>query len=508
MNIIKKWPLISGTILIVIIIITGIVIFSRKNIEEQTMIAHRSDFINEISVSGKVVAAQSAELGFDQSGRIANIYAKVGDTVKSGAIIANIENTTVLADIAQKQASLEKEQAKLSSLQKGTRPEEIAIYEQKYIDASSALVITMRNTYLQTESAILNKSDNLFTNGNTINPILNIRAQNDNEKRALENERLMLSDKFQKWNTALSKLTVSSTIEQIKAARLVQNDSILSIKTFIDHVANTTGKLDPGNSGISQSGIDTYRSTINSAGQQISTASSAEQDSYANWSSAYNSLLLEKSGSTLEDIAAQSAQVKSAEADLLSSQAQLHKTTITAPFEGIITKMDLKIGEISSPNTSKISIMSIGAFEIESYIPEINISRIKINNIANVTLDAYGANTKFPASIISIDPAETLRDGVSTYKTRLQFTENDPRIKSGMTANIIITTESKPNVITIPQSTITERDGKKFIQIKIGNNIKKEVEITTGLVTSLGQIEIVSGLNEGDMIILPSITTP
>lgn len=503
-KLIKKRPIVSTGVVIIVVVIIAMIAFGGGNGAEQTMTIERADFVNEISISGKVIAAQSAELGFDQSGRIATINAKVGDNVRAGSTIASIENGSARADVAQKQATLEKEQAKLASLQKGTRPEELAIYEQDYVDASSALVIAMRNAYLQIEDSIVGKADTLFDNGNTVNPQIDIRTQSYNEKRSIERDRLFLSEKMEAWKKALSSLTTTPTSESIRSARTIGNETILLTKTFFDKLASITDDLSTGNSGLSQTEIDTYRAIVNSASQQAATAASAEQASYATWASANNSLLLEKSGSTSEDITAQAAQVKSAEADLVAAQAQLRKTLITAPFDGIITKIDLKIGEITSPNTSEISIMGAGIFEVESYIPEINIARIKISDPAVITLDAYGSSVVFPATVVAIDPAETIRDGVSTYKTTLRFSNNDPRIKSGMTANIRVTTESKPDVITIPQSVITETDGKKTVQVKIGDTIST-VEVMTGSTSALGQTEIVSGLNEGDVIVLPPL---
>lgn len=506
-QIIRKKPIISGIVIVVIIVLISIIVSSTNGAEQQTMIIHRADFINEISVSGKVIAAETAELGFDQSGRISSIKAQVGDNVKAGQTIASIENAGIYAEIAQREAALERETAKLAALNRGTRVEELAVYEQTYADTSSALVIAMRDAYLQTENAIIGKVDTIFTNGNLSNPEINVRTQSYNEKRSIENERLVVGEKIEKWKSELSKLTPTSPSETILSVRTVGNDAISSTKVFIDHLLYITGNLSPANSGILQTQIDTYRATINAAGQQAATAASAEQTAYSAWTSASSSLRLQKSGSTAEDLAAQVAQVKSAEADLNNARAQFRKTVIVAPFDGIITKMDLKIGEISSPNSSEIAIMSPGIFEIESYIPEINIARVKINDPAIVTLDAYGSTVNFSATVTAIDPAETLKDGVSTYKTRLRFTDNDPRIKSGMTANIRIIAEKKADAITIPQSIISERDGRKFVQVIFGGAIS-DVEVTTGSATALGQTEIISGLNEGDEVVLPPLTTP
>ncbi len=146
-------------------------------------------------------------------------------------------------------------------------------------------------------------------------------------------------------------------------------------------------------------------------------------------------------------------------------------------------------------------MMSVGTFEIESYVPEVSIAQIKLEDVARISLDAYGDSVLFDAKVVSIDPAETIRDGVSTYKVKLQFGDKDDRIKSGMTANVSIVIFNKPNVIVIPGGAIFNKDGKKFVQIKSDNKISDQ-EIVLGDVSSLGQTEIVSGLKDGDMVIL------
>ena len=105
------------------------------------------------------------------------------------------------------------------------------------------------------------------------------------------------------------------------------------------------------------------------------------------------------------------------------------------------------------------------------------------------------------AYIISIDPGETIRDGISTYRAVLRFSAKDPRTKTGMTANITITTEKKSGVISVPIGIVISRGGAKYVNVKKGELIE-EKEITTGSVSSLGYVEILSGLKEGDEVVL------
>ena len=70
-----------------------------------------------------------------------------------------------------------------------------------------------------------------------------------------------------------------------------------------------------------------------------------------------------------------------------------------------------------------------------------------------------------------------------------------------MTANILITTEKKTDTISVPQGIIINKNGQKFVKVKEGNIVVERL-VETGDISSLGQIEIVSGLKDGDMVIL------
>lgn len=499
----KNRPILTGVITLALVIIV-IFILTREGSKEETITITRGDFVSQVSASGKVVAAQSSRLGFDQSGRVSGVYAKVGDSVTAGTLLASIENGSARADAAQKQATLEREQAKLAAARRGTRPEQLALTQQKYADASSALLIAIKDASLKTESALLNNADTLFENGNSVNPTLIVRTDSQNEKRAIEIERLTVGEKILAWKSAITTLSPSSPPATISSVRLTGTAAVSATTAFLGRLGRITANLSTGNAGLTQSQIDAYRATVNAADQAVSAAASSEQTTYAAWTVASNNLALEKSGSTPEDITAQEAQVKAAEADLANAQAQVKKTLVIAPFDGIVTQMDAKVGEISSPNVSVIALIGTGLYEIESYIPEVSIARLSVGNPAVITLDAYGSDVEFAAKVIAIDPAETVRDGVSTYKTRLQFSENDPRIKPGMTANIRITTERKSGAIIVPKGVITEKDGVKTIRVIIGETIH-DVTVETGSITPLGQVEIVSGLSEGDQIVLPAL---
>ena len=148
-----------------------------------------------------------------------------------------------------------------------------------------------------------------------------------------------------------------------------------------------------------------------------------------------------------------------------------------------------------------MSIISKSGFEIESFVPEADIAKVKIENQAKLTLDAYGDNEWFDAKVVSIDPAETIIENVATYKIVLHFLNGNDKIKSGMTANIDIATAVREDIIAVPQRAVITSGREKFVRV-LSDNAFKEVRVTTGIRGSDGRIEIQEGLQVGDRVII------
>lgn len=494
--------LVYSLIGLVIIAGAGIALTLANGNGYETMTVSRSDFRRTVSVTGKVVAAQKADLGFEQSGRIARITVRVGDRVSAGDTIASLEDRDLEADVLQRQASLDREQARLASIEQGTRPEQLALDRQVYADASRALAVTLRSSYFDVENAFLDKVDPMFDNGNSVNPTIAIPTRHENERIAANRERLEVTNGLKAWNATLPPTEAPVPSNDLDEALDAADQAFTSSKAFLARLSAITGALSTTKNAVAQSDIDTYRSSVNAASQATVAALESLQSAENAWRTAWNKLALSESGSVQADIDAQAASVKAARAELAATEARLAKARILAPFDGTVTRMDLDIGEVASPGTSPVSLMDTGSLRIEAYVPEVHIANIRPGNPADVTLDAYGSAEHFPAAVASIDPAETIRDGVSTYKVVLIFSEADVRIRPGMTADATIITLEIPDAIVVPKGVIIERGGRSFVtKLMDGSPIEAPVEI--GGSTSLGQVEITAGLDEGEMIVLP-----
>jgi len=488
------------------------------------------------------------------------ILASLDNTeVSSDLVQAKAKLDNAKAQLDQYQAALETQQAKLDELNHGTRPEEIQIAQTKVDNAQNALADAEKNltnikskaevdlanlydgikniidkAFVNADDAVNVKADSMFIGGSGTNPRLTFstdiqikgdaetqRVKANNELNQLKNEAANLTTDHSGLDQALTKsysrLTIIRSLLSILVGA-VNNSTGLSqttITTYLDYL--TTART---NINTSLKEIETRKEDISTQvvtnQKNINTAEASVNDDRSTLTSAQNDLTLKKAGATADQIAAQKAQVKQAqanvnsqlatirqyEANIQSAQVQLTKTNVFAPFNGIITKQDAKIGEIVTANSPLISLISEGQFEIKADIPEADIAKLKIGNTGQVTLDAYGDNVIFNVQITAIDPAETIIGGVPTYKTTFQFTQKDDRLKSGMTANITILANKHENVLIIPQRTISIKNGRTTVSIYSKNKKPEERMLEIGLRGSNGYTEIISGLQENDRVII------
>ncbi|TSC71284.1 MAG: RND family efflux transporter MFP subunit, partial [Parcubacteria group bacterium Gr01-1014_70] len=368
------------------------------------------------------------------------------------------------------------------------------------------------DAYTKADDAVRGKTDQLFANPRSENPQLSLDAYVSSQ----------LKSNIEKGGVALEKLLVSwaadftgiSSTSDLSLATTFAKGNLDAVKVYLEDVSLAVNVLLP-NSNLTQTTIDRWKTDVGTARTNVNTATAnlttaqtnvktEEADFHAaqgDLNSATDELALKKAPARPADIALYEAQIAQAQASAENSIVQLAKKQINSPIDGVITDVPAKVGSILAANETAVSLISKDTLEIESYIPELHIPFIRVGDMATVALDAYGNETPFMAHVISIDPAETVRDGVSTYRVRMQFLAFDERGKPGMTANVRIITERKSNVLTVPQGIVIHKDGKKFLLVKEGD-LFREREVETGGVSFTGQVEITSGLKDGDVVVL------
>ncbi|MFA5997880.1 MAG: efflux RND transporter periplasmic adaptor subunit [Candidatus Paceibacterota bacterium] len=473
----------------------GYFFFGRSDDSGATFVVISGDFRQQVNVSGAVIAARDVDLGFAANGRISGTYASVGQRVFAGAVIAETENGDLVAALTQKRSALTEAEADLSALRAGTRGEELAIASASVVNAQAALVDAVRGAYTSSDDAIHNKTDTFFTNPR-IDPKLSFNVSNASLKTTVERDRTALEPVLAQWALLVGALSSANAASAAKQSQTF----LAQVTTFL---ADANAAINQGvpDSTVTAATLTSYGTTLATARSNVNAAATTLTTDTSALNSAERNLALKQAGSTSEDIAAQEAAVAAAAADVEQARAALAKTRVVAPFTGIITRMDAKVGEIVSPSTSLISMQSDGIFQIETYVPEVSIARVVVGNRATTTLDAYGSAIAFPATVVAVDPAETMKDGVPAYKTTLAFLTADQRIRSGMTVNVVIETGVLRDAIVIPAGAVGTKDGASYVSVSTGDTIVPR-PVTTGPAPALGQAQILSGLSSGDVILL------
>ncbi len=455
----------------------------------QFVTVEKGSITETVSVTGNSSPVESVVLGFGNSGTVSRIHSSIGKQVIKGQSLAELDTSDLSAQIKQADANLNTQKAKLAGLRAGSRPEDIASSQAALDKANQDLANLYATTedissdsYSKANDAIRVQLDPLFFNDETSYPAITYSSNYPLDQ--IVSGRAIATELLNKWNSETSKSTLL-TLGQFASNTMKSLDNSLNLTatTLAGYKASAT---------IAINEINTALKNINTLSQNISSQK-------LTITQLESQLALKKAGSTAEDILSQEAQVQSAEAALESIYAKLGNSKITSPINGIITQFDAKVGQLASSGTPLIAIISDSAFEVNALVSEIDIGKVSVNDTVSMTLDAFPGE-KFSGTVYYVEPAETTSEGVVGYKIKIFFDKTDPRLKSGLTCNIDISTKHKENVLTLPQYAILQNDQGVFVQQLISNKIEN-IPIRLGISDQDGKVEIVSGVTVGQQVL-------
>jgi multidrug efflux pump subunit AcrA (membrane-fusion protein) len=478
----NKWW--TALIVLIVIILLFVIFGGKKTPIVESVIVEKHNLVEEVSTTGNVKPLSDLDLSFETSGQVSRVAVSIGDKVYQGEYLASLSNADLVASVEQAKAGLKIAQANLSS--------GLVTSKSSLNDALVSLQSKITDAYSKLDDAIRNNVDQLFTNPRTSNAKITIALNNSQLENDINTSRYQVELSLNDWDIKGSSLPVDTAYSYLD-----------QMKTFVDKVALGVNSLTTS-SNLLQTTLDGYKAAVSGARASIALAYSNLNTANTAYNSAKINYDLNISENNSGTMSVQEATVEQAQANVDAAQARLNQSIIVSPISGVITNVNAKVGQTMQSGLTAISIISFGQYDIESYIPEADIAKIKIGNIATTTLDAYGSDTFFQTSVIKIDPGETIIGGVPTYKVTLKFTSaNDTRIKSGMTANLDILTEQKNDAISVPSRSVYSMDSAKYVKLVDPKDKNKTIEtkVITGIRSVDGYVEIVSGLKEGDVIL-------
>jgi macrolide-specific efflux system membrane fusion protein len=199
------------------------------------------------------------------------------------------------------------------------------------------------------------------------------------------------------------------------------------------------------------------------------------------------------------------AQLKQAEANLEYAKVQVSYTIIFSPISGVIASVSTQEGETVSASLAAptfVSIIDLRRLEVQVYVDETDIGKIRVGQQASFTVDTY-PDTDFKGTVTAIYPKAVIQDNVVNYIVTTEITDSQAKtLRPEMTTNVIISLETRKNVLAVPTSAITRERGDRYVTVIEGEKrIQRKVKVGW---KDNGFTEIISGLKEGETILVAS----
>ena len=452
-----------------------------------------------VSVSGVVEAKNTAELAFPVAGVVNSVLVFEGQAVAKGETLVKLDQAVLLAERDRVKAKIIRAEADLDELIFGARPEEREITSLSVVAAKKNIERVER----EEEEKVKNTRQILLSDGLTAFSAEAEEAANPPTitgtyrcSESGEYKIQVFSSKTKSgYSYRLSGLENDTALVNINQSEPLGNCGLrisFSPQTKYNQtswtvpVPNTSGQNYVANKG-----------QLLLAEQQADNAIATAREALA---LAYQKQVLENSNPRSEALRRAEATVSETRAELRTIDARLSERTMTAPFDGVITDLDILPGEAVTAEPI-ITLLAEENFSITARLPEIDISKVAVGQSAKVVFDAKVGET-LDAKISLISPIATEIDGVSYFKATLKLIHPPQWLRSGLNADVDIVTEVRQGVTRIPKRfLLTEADGKTTVLRRTAETaVTTLVEV---IFTGNDGFVAISGLAEGTELIAP-----
>ncbi len=209
--------------------------------------------------------------------------------------------------------------------------------------------------------------------------------------------------------------------------------------------------------------------------------------------------LLEKEAISQEEYDNALNRLNTTVADIKLLEAQLEKTRIKAPFDGIIGLRYVSLGAYISPNVVVATLYNISPAKIEFAIPARYSAQVKPGE--KIYCRVENDLTIYEGLVYAVEPK--IDSDTRTLKIRAQADNQSGSLLPGQFVKVELILKSQDNALLVPtEAVIPDQGGKKVFIFNSGK--AKEIKIETGIRTE-SSLEVLSGLKAGDTIITTGI---
>ncbi|MFC6268768.1 efflux RND transporter periplasmic adaptor subunit [Frigoriflavimonas asaccharolytica] len=204
--------------------------------------------------------------------------------------------------------------------------------------------------------------------------------------------------------------------------------------------------------------------------------------------------------SAQKQVAAAQSQVSATQKAADAVKTSLARTAITAPFSGVVDQVVTQNGQVVSPGTNIVKLISLGQMKIQADVPENYLAKVKVGTPVKVFIPTLNKTISSSIKLVGnfINPDNR------TFKIEIPVS-GQTGVKPNLLAQVQIQDYINPNSLQVPAQYVYE-DGEKKSYVVIANNINGEDGIAKRVYVQLGEqsqnaVEITTGLKTGDMVI-------
>jgi RND family efflux transporter MFP subunit len=427
----------------------------------QTSVVRRGSIVLSASGTGTLQAANQVDLGFKSSGKLTKLNIQVGDQVKEGQLLAELDNTSQQLQLAQAKQTLAGQ----------TSAAAIASAQQSIATATKSLRSAENNLeYLISP------------------PVYYWEKQIAKDEQAVKDAQAAVdaapSDAAARATLKKSQGTLSSAKNRLVGAQASYEETYVP-NNFTYIITNQTSQRKqkyfqpPTEIDILQA-----RAAVTVAQGALMDA----QNLYATLTGA--NVPADASGSEL-------AALGQAQLGVQTAQDSLRATQLIAPFSGTVVSLSAQEGDTVG-SSSIMTIADLGQLFLETYVDESDYAKFKAGNAANVVFDALPDQT-FTGRVVQVDPALNTASGSAVVSGLVQLDPTSADLLIGMGASVTIISAQTQDAVLVPLAALHEYATGKYAVFVMKNGEPTVQMVEVGL-KDLVSAEIKAGLQVGNVI--------
>lgn len=491
----------------------------------------------EVIETGSIKKGEAINLNFKNGGIIEKINVSPGQEVAAGQVLAELDVRQAQIQMAQAQAGYEAALLQLEKSRRGAAGEDIAVVESQLLAAQTAFDAAVRSrddaravadqglsAVYKTAADALSSSYIRVYNGYNFSDLLQREYFSPRDE-----DSIAVWEALQKMGLAKDKIkTYSQTAQEngkdagldpvfaaakgelsAAEARLREIRAMCEKTPWRDTVSLTYKENLDLHIGYVAAARVAFNAAVEGVASQkasgdlaVNSATAVAENAAAAKKTAEEQYARILAPARDEDAGILEAQAAQAKAQITLLQLQIEDGKLIAPVAGQVAQINVRAGEAASPAAAKPAAVLFPAdpYQVAVDIYEEDAVKVKIGDLCEISVAALGGQT-YSGYVASVSPAAKIINGVVYYEAKAAFDQSPEGILPEMTADVEITTEKKDNVLLAPESALRRREGGWKLEI-LKDGGPREVDVQIGI-RAKGMAEILSGVAEGDLVIIP-----